>query len=64
VETGTLSDIHGNQFFDYCEGGQSQNNWESGFVVLQYDGKGNLLPPELITVLDGRAFWRGKFLDV
>jgi hypothetical protein len=56
VDTGTLSDPLAPQF-DYCE-----NNpvpWTSGFAVLTFKD-GRLLPPELCSVIDGVAYFRGE----
>lgn len=56
VDTGTLSDPHGAQF-DYAENNPSPHT--SGFAVLTFVN-GRLLPPELVEVLDGKAYFRGQ----
>lgn len=56
VDTGTLADPLAPQF-DYCE-----NNpvpWTSGFAVLTFKD-GMLLPPEIVSCIDGKAFFRGQ----
>lgn len=55
VDTGTLADPHGPQF-DYAENNPSPHT--SGFAVLNFKD-GRLLPPELVEVIDGMAFFRG-----
>jgi hypothetical protein len=44
--------------FDYAEGSPDH---QQGFVVLTYR-KGNLMPPELVESVDGKAWFRGSFL--
>jgi len=56
VDTGTLSDPHGPQF-DYAENNPSPHT--SGFAVLTFKN-GVLLPPELVEVLNDRAYFRGQ----
>lgn len=56
VQTGTISDIHGPQM-EYAENNPSDAC--PGFVVLTFRD-GLLLPPELCTVMDGRAYFRGE----
>jgi hypothetical protein len=56
VDTGTMADVGGPQF-TYVEGGPL--NWASGFAVLTFR-KGRLLPPELVVVDDGKAWFRGE----
>ena len=56
VDTGTLSDPHGPQF-DYAENNPSPHT--SGFAVLTFKD-GVLLPPELVEVLNDRAYFRGQ----
>ena len=56
IDTGTLADPKGPQF-TYVQGGPL--NWCSGFAVLTYRG-GRLLQPELVEVIDGRAWFRGE----
>ena len=58
VDTGTLADPLAPQF-DYCE-----NNpvpWTSGFAVLTFKD-GMLLPPEIVSCIDGKAFFRGQLV--
>ena len=62
VDTGTLADPYGPAFESYTE--QSPLNWCSGFVVLTFKS-GELLPPELVTVLrDGVVTFRGELIAV
>ena len=56
VDTGTLSDPHGPQF-DYAENNPSPHT--SGFAVLTFKD-GMLLPPELVEVINERAYFRGE----
>lgn len=56
VDTGTLSEPLGDQF-EYLE--NNPTPWCSGFAVLTYKN-GMLLPPELVEVIDGVAYFRGK----
>jgi len=56
VDTGTLAQPHGPQF-DYAENNPSPHT--SGFAVLTFKD-GVLLPPELVEVLDDRAYFRGQ----
>lgn len=56
VDTGTLADPHGPQF-DYAENNPSPHT--SGFAVLNYKD-GMLLPPELVEVINGKAYFRGE----
>lgn len=58
VDTGTLAEPKGPQFH-YVQGGPL--NWCSGFAVLTYR-EGRLLLPELVEVIDGRAWFRGEKL--
>jgi hypothetical protein len=56
VSTGMLADPDGEQF-NYLE--DNPTPWCSGFAVLKfYDGL--LLPPELVEVIDGTAYFRGE----
>lgn len=62
VDTGTLADPYGPQFESYTE--TSPLNWSSGFCVLTFKN-GELLPPELVTVLrDGVVTFRGEIIAV
>ena len=56
IDTGTLAEPKGPQFH-YVQGGPL--NWCSGFAVLTYR-EGRLLQPELVEVIDGRAWFRGE----
>ena len=56
VDTGTLAQPHGPQF-DYAENNPSPHT--SGFAVLTFKNS-MLLPPELVEVLNERAYFRGK----
>ena len=56
IDTGTLAEPHGEQF-RYTQGGPL--NWCSGFAVLTYRD-GELLPPELCEVINGKAWFRGE----
>lgn len=56
VDTGTLSDPLSPQF-DYGENNPTPHT--SGFAVLTFRG-GKLLPPELVEVHDGAAYFRGE----
>lgn len=56
VSTGSLSDLHGPQF-EYHENGPSPAC--SGFAVLTFKD-GELMPPELCEVINGRAIFRGE----
>jgi hypothetical protein len=62
VDLGMLARVEGPQF-DYCEQSNSGlSDWRSGFAVLTVSA-GNLMPPELATVLDednGELYFRGK----
>ncbi len=62
VDTGCLADPLAAAFVDYTEDGPL--NWRSGFGVLTFI-KGELLPPELVTVWDERTVvWRGELITV
>lgn len=58
VDTGTMADVGGPQF-TYVEGGPL--NWASGFAVLTFRD-GRLLPPELVVVDGGKAYFRGAIV--
>jgi len=63
VDAGCLAACEGPQF-NYTE--NNPKNWRSGFCVLTFKD-GELLPPELVTVLDekkGRIHWRGEVQNV
>lgn len=54
VDTGSLADPQSDAF-DYMEGNPDH---AQGFAVLTFKG-GKLLPPELVEVVDGTAYFRG-----
>lgn len=56
IQDGTLADLHSPQF-EYHENGPSLAC--SGFVVLTFKD-GDLCPPELCEVRDGKAWFRGE----
>ena len=56
VDTGTMADVGGPQF-TYVEAGPL--NWASGFAVLTFR-EGRLLPPEIVVVDGGEAWFRGE----
>lgn len=56
VQTGCIADPTGPQF-EYSENGPSPAC--SGFAVLTFKD-GQLHPPELCEVIEGRAYWRGQ----
>lgn len=62
VDTGTLADPYGPQFFNYTE--MNPLNWRSGFVVLTFkDGK--LLWPETVWAdSQDTVQWRGEIIHV
>ena len=55
IDTGTLADPDGPQF-GYMEGNPAP--WCSGFAVISFH-EGRLVPPELVEVIDNRAWFRG-----
>lgn len=58
VDCGTLADIYGPQFNDYCEDGP--RSWRSGFAVLTFR-RGRLMWPEVVAVVEeGIVEFRGK----
>lgn len=56
VQTGALADLHG-PAMEYHENGPSSAC--SGFAVLTFRD-GQLLPPEICEVINGRAYFRGE----
>lgn len=58
IDTGTLAEPDGPQF-GYMEGNPAP--WCSGFAVISWH-EGKMLPPELVEVIDNRAWFRGKML--
>ena len=59
VDTGTLSDI-GPEAPQFTYDEDSPRPWSSGFAVLTFDKNGMLLAPELVQVINGTAYFRGK----
>jgi hypothetical protein len=59
-DVGMLSSS-GPQHDKYTYGEDNPSNWGEGFCVLTFSG-GKLLPPELVQVQDGIAWWRGERL--
>lgn len=59
IETGTLADPFGPQF-QYAEGSPSRS--QMGFVVINFDEDGNLMPPELCEMIRGRPVFRGQYI--
>jgi hypothetical protein len=59
VDTGTLSDPLAPQF-DYGENNPTPHT--SGFAVLTFRD-GRMCPPELVEVLDGKAYFRGSVVS-
>jgi len=59
VDTGTLAAIEGNQF-DYSE--DNPKNWRSGFAVLNFIDY-QMMPPELVQVIDDKFYFRGELMD-
>lgn len=57
VDTGTLSRLDSSAFL-YTE--DAATPWSSGFAVLTFDRKGQLLPPELCQVMGEEAIFRGR----
>lgn len=58
IETGTLADPSGPQFF-YC--GNRPTNWQMGFVVVDVLVGGKVeIHPERVIVSDGKARFRGR----
>jgi hypothetical protein len=58
VQTGSLADLHGPQF-EYHE--NSPSPMCSGFAVLTFHD-GEMRPPELCEVIDGKAWFRGEIV--
>jgi len=57
VSTGMLSDPDSNAFL-YLE--DNPVPWCQGLAILTFDNEGRLLPPELMEVVDGIAYFRGQ----
>lgn len=55
IETGTLARPYGSQF-NFME--SNTRDWQEGFVVITI--KENQIYPELVPVVDGKAFFRGE----
>lgn len=63
VDAGTLADPGPRSpQFEYAE--DAVLGWASGFAVLTINPDGTILPPELCEVLGGKAYWRGRAVDV
>jgi hypothetical protein len=60
VDTGCMADFDPTQvkFTHYTRGNPVR--WKQGFCVLTVDEHGELLPPELVQVVNGKAYFRGK----
>ena len=58
IDTGTLAEPDGPQF-GYMEGNPAP--WCSGFAVISWH-EGEMLPPELVEVINDRAWFRGQLL--
>lgn len=56
IQTGTVSDLH-SPAFEYHE--NSPSSACSGFVVLTFKD-GEMLPPDLCEVIEGKAYFRGE----
>jgi len=56
ISTGMLADPR-SQAFDYIE--DNSVPWCQGLAILTYSSDGRLLPPELMEVVDGVAYFRG-----
>lgn len=63
VDTGTLSDF-GPDAAKFVYGEDNPFNWGQGFAALKFTSKGELLPPELVEVIDNVAYFRGQPISV
>jgi hypothetical protein len=62
VDTGTLADPEGPQFFDYTE--DNPKDWRQGFVVLTFH-RGRLLWPRIVHIInDDTADFNGTLLNI
>lgn len=62
VDTGCLADPDAQAFLDYTE--DNPKDWRAAFAVLTFR-KGQLLPPELVTVWDKKhVVWQGQIIPV
>ena len=61
VDCGTISEF-GPEADKYTYGEDNPFNWGEGFAVLTFDERGVLAPPELVQVIDGKAWWRGQII--
>jgi len=61
VDTGTLAEF-GPEHDKWTYGEDAPMNWCEGFAVLSFDERGNLAPPELCEVIDGKAWFRGQVI--
>jgi hypothetical protein len=58
MDAGTLQDIDAEPFLDYTE--DNAVNWQSGFLILHFQG-GKFAGPELVHAMpDGRVLFRGE----
>lgn len=60
IECGMLNDPHA-PVFEYTQG--SPTRWRAGFIVLTFDKRGGLLPPEIAEWRDGACWFRGKAIS-
>lgn len=62
IECGTVSEFEPtSDKFAYGEDGPM--NWAQGFVVLTFNDQGRLLQPEICSVIDGQAYFRGEVVQ-
>ena len=63
INLGFLSDFGPDQpKFDYGRGNPA--NWGGGFGVFTFDKDGVMLPPEVVSVIGDKAYFRGKVVAV
>lgn len=63
VNLGSLSDFGPDQFkFSYAQ--DRPANHCAGFGIFTFDKEGIMLPPELVTVIGDKAYFRGKIVAV
>jgi hypothetical protein len=61
IDTGTLAEF-GPEHDKWTYGEDAPFNWCEGFAVLSFDANGKLCPPELVEVIDGKAWFRGQVI--
>lgn len=62
VDLGCMASVDADETFHYAE--DDPRNWRSGFAVFTFRD-GELMPPELVTVIGPRAVWfRGEVVTV